>query len=66
MQISHDKEEQDVGLYKFVLKEEEVFLMPRYAPYQKKTQLLTMEENVSILACVYKLFLSNTCLVCSL
>ena len=35
------------GVYKFALNEEEILLMPRYTPYDNKTQLLGTEENVS-------------------
>ena len=35
------------GVYNFILKEEEVLLMPKNGPYDTKTQLLAMEESVS-------------------
>ena len=44
LQISQNDGEEVV--YKFVLDEDEVKLMPRYEPYEIKTQLLMMEENV--------------------
>ena len=47
LQISSDDAEQSETLYRFVLMEQKVMLMPRYEPYLNKTQLLTTDGNVS-------------------
>ena len=35
-------------VYKFVLKEREIEAMPQHGPYEMKTQLLMMEDDVSV------------------
>ena len=35
-------------VYKFVLKEGEIEAMPQHGPYEMKTQLLMMEDDVSM------------------
>ena len=35
-------------MYRFVLKEREIDAMPQHGPYEMKTQLLMMEDNVSM------------------